>query len=124
MSDVGFVDVPTGRRLEETAMSIRTLPRASTKALERARRTRPESRDADYEVEGRLFIDKASGIAYRRVPGDPQAGGVGRDDISTWFVAGDELGDGIVYLLAADAPGSVVSQEVGTVGGYAEGPAR
>jgi hypothetical protein len=42
--DEGLFNMPTGRRVEETAMSIRTLPRATDKALERARKTRIESR--------------------------------------------------------------------------------
>jgi hypothetical protein len=30
-----FIDLPSGRRLEATTMAVRTLPRASAKALKR-----------------------------------------------------------------------------------------
>ncbi len=107
--------------LEDEKMSVRTLPRASAKALERARRMWPEARAEDFEKATKYhWRDKATGNLFRRVPGDPQAGGVAKD-IDVWFLSGDELGDGIVYLLAADAPGSVVSSKVGSIGGYAEG---
>lgn len=110
-------NLPTGKRLEETKMSVRTLPRVTPKMLERARKTWPESKAEDFEREGKLFRDKATDRLYRRVPGDPQAGGAGRQDVSTWFVSHDEAGDGIVYLIAADEPGSVVSTAVGEIGG-------
>jgi hypothetical protein len=120
MSDVtGFIDVPSGRRLEESRTTIRVLPRASDKALASARRTWPQSDAADFDRDGKLFRDKATGVAYRRVPGDPQAGG-GRGDIATWFISADDWGDGIVYLQRADDPGSVVTQDVGEIGGRRE----
>jgi hypothetical protein len=110
-------NMPTGRRVEEAKMSLHTLPRATPKALERARRTWPEARGEDFTREGRLFREKASGVAYRRVPGDPQLGGAGREDVSTFFVSVDETGDGVVYLVAADNPGSVVSTTIGVMEG-------
>ena len=103
-------------------MSIRGLPRASTKALTQARKTWPEARADDFEVEGKLFRDKATGTLYRRVPGDPALGGVGRDDASTWFVSYHEAGDGIVYLIEADSPGTVYSVVQGEIGGRAAAP--
>jgi hypothetical protein len=109
--------MPTGRRVEESAMSVRTLPRASAKVLERARRTWPEAMADDFEIEGKLFRDKGSGVVYRRVPGDPQLGGAGREDVSTWFVSHDDSGDGIVYLIVADNPGSVTRTVFGEIGG-------
>jgi hypothetical protein len=115
-------DLPTGRKLETERMSIRTLPRATTKSLDRARRTWPEAQAADFEHDGRLFRDKASGTVYRRVPGDPQAGGAGRDDVDTWFLSADESGDGIVYLIAAENPGSVTHSVVGDIYGRPAAP--
>jgi len=112
-------NLPTGRELRTPAMAIRVLPRASGKTLERARKTWPEANAADFEVEGKLFRDKGSGIVYRRVQGDPQLGGAGREDVSTFFISHDgELGDGIVYLTPADNPGSVTHTFIGEVGGY------
>ena len=74
MSDMsGFINVPSGRRLEELKTTIRVLPRATAKALEKARRTWPEARANDFERKGKLWVDEGSDIAYRRVPGDPLA---------------------------------------------------
>ena len=101
-----FIDVPSGRRLEKEKMSIRVLPRATPKALERARKTWPEARADDFEPEGKLFRDKASGNLYRRAPGNPTLGGAGREDVDVWFVSHDEAGDGIVFLRATDNPGT------------------
>lgn len=114
--------VPTGREFKEHATSIRTLPRATRKALERARKTWPEARAEDFEVDaGKRFRDRATGVVYRRVPGEPHLGGAGREDVDVWFVSGDETGDGIVYLRAEDNPGSVVSTAHGEVGGRQAG---
>lgn len=110
-------NLPTGRQFKETAMAVRTLPRVTPKTLERARKTWPESRAEDFEREGRLFRDRGSGVLYRRVPGDPQTGGAGREDVATWFISADEAGDGVVYLIAADDPGSVTHSVVGEIGG-------
>lgn len=118
----GLLNVPTGRRFEETAMSIRTLPRATARSLERARKTWPEARASDFDAEGKLFRDKASGVLYRRVPGDPQLGGAGREDAALFFISADEAGDGIVYLIAADNPGTVYSVVQGEIGGRAAAP--
>ena len=82
--------LPEGRVLEETKTSIRTLPRASAKTLERARRTWPEARPDDFEREGKLIRDKRSGVLYRRVPGDPTMGRAGAEDVSVFFVSFDE----------------------------------
>jgi hypothetical protein len=112
-----FIDVPSGRRLEELKTTIRVLPRATPKARAKARRTWPEADAGDFEPEGKLFRDKGTGVVYRRVGGDPQAGGTAREDVSTWFISADDDGDGIVYLLAEGSPGSVVSTEVGEIGG-------
>lgn len=122
MSGQDLWNVPTGRQLTEEKMSIRALPRASVKSLERARKTWPESQADDFEREGKLFRDKGSGTLYRRVRGEPEAGGAGRDDISTWFVSYDEAGDGIVYLIAADNPGAVTHSVVGEIGGRRAAP--
>jgi hypothetical protein len=51
------------------------------------------------------------------VAGDPQLGGAGREDVSTWFISHDALGDGIVYVRRADDPGAVVSVVQGEIGG-------
>lgn len=117
MSDDLWYEAPTGRQLVDTGMGIRVLPRATPPALERARRTWPEARADDFDREGKLFVDKATGTAYRRVPGDPQLGGAGREDVSTWFISHDDAGSGICYLQKADTPDSVVSSELGDVGG-------
>ena len=90
MTEPWGMDLPVGRKFEETAMAVRTLPRATPKALERARKTWPEARAEDFTHEGRLFRDKASGIVYRRVGGDPQLGGAGKEDVTTWFISHDE----------------------------------
>jgi hypothetical protein len=111
------IDIPSGGKLEAKKMSIRVLPRATDKAVANARRTWPEATAADFERTGKLWVDKATGIAYRRVAGDPEAGGTGRADVAVWFISGDELGDGIVYLQKADAPGSALTEEIGEVGG-------
>ena len=66
-------DVPTGGLLEESKTTIRNLPRASAKAIQKARGTWPEAKSDDFEREGKLFRDKATDTLYRRVPGDPQA---------------------------------------------------
>jgi hypothetical protein len=117
MSDA-WVDLPTGRQLQQPKMSIRTLPRASAKAIARARSTWPESQADDFQPVGKLFVDRATGIAYRCVPGDPQAGGAGREDVSVWFIShDDEYGDGLVYLRRDGDPGEVVHSVVGEIGG-------
>lgn len=110
-------NVPTGRQLEEQGTTIRTLPKASAKTLEWARRTWTEAKASDFETVGKLYVDKASGVAYRRVPGDPQLGGAGREDVDVWFISHDKTGDGLVYLRGADNPGSVVSVPQGEIGG-------
>ena len=112
-----LIDVPSGRQLEEPTTTIRMLPRASAKTLDRARRTWPEASAEDFEQVGKLYVDRASGVAYRRVPGDPQAGGAAREDVDVWFISHDPLGDGVVYLRRDGSPGSVVSVVQGELGG-------
>lgn len=118
----GLFDMPTGRRVDEPKMAIRVLPRVSAKALERARKTWPESQSGDFEREGKLFRDRATGTLFRRVPGDPGLGGSGREDVSVWFISADDLGDGIVYLIEADNPGAVHSVVQGEIGGRPAAP--
>ena len=81
------------------------------------KKTWPQARAEDFEPVGKTYIDRASGVAYRRVPGDPQLGGAGREDIDVWFVSHDPLGDGIAYLRADNNPGYVVSVVQGEIGG-------
>ena len=113
-----FIDLPSGGRLAGTKkMLIRVLPRATDKAVANARRTWPEAKADDFERRQKLWVDKATGIAYRRVSGDPMLGGADKEDIAVWFISGDEDGDGLVYLQKADEPGTVLTQDVGSVGG-------
>jgi hypothetical protein len=72
----GWIDVPQGRVLEEERATIRGLPRASAKALAQARKMWPEAQAQDFEkVSKYVWADKASGRRYRRLGGDPVAGG-------------------------------------------------
>lgn len=112
-----MIDVPSGRQLGDHGTTIRVLPRATTKALAHASRTWPQAQAGDFEADGRVFRDRATGTVYHRVSGDPQLGGAAREDIDTWFVSADPTGDGIVYLIADGSPGSVVSTTVGEIGG-------
>ena len=122
MSDQWYAELPSSRQVEDKATSIRTLPRATAKALERARQTWPEARAEDFEVEGKVFRDEATGVAYRRVAGDPNLGGAGREDVDVWFISYDEAGDGICYLRAEDNPGTVVSVVQGEMGNRRAAP--
>ena len=70
MSDWGL-DVPHGRQLEDVAAVIHQMPPATPWNLAHARKAWPEAKAEDFERQGKLFVDKASGLEYRHVRGHP-----------------------------------------------------
>ena len=75
------------RRLEETKATIYTLPKATRRAVERARRTWPEAQLEDFQREHKNFVHKETGVRYRRVPGDALLGGAQEQQVTARLVA-------------------------------------
>jgi hypothetical protein len=117
-----FGNLPIGRRLEKPerpanyAGTMRTLPRADEESIRFARRHWRQASEHDFAREGKAWIDRASGLAYKRVrsnpllAADPKATGV-----STFLVADDAM-----IFLKADEPDPVAERRVlGEVGARA-----
>ena len=72
MSDSGLIDVPTGRKLDESPSrppgwfgDVRTLPDADADHIELARRYFVETSDDEYEHDGKVWISKTTGERFR-----------------------------------------------------------
>jgi hypothetical protein len=115
-----FGSLPVGRRLEQPdrpanyAGTMRVLPQADKDSITFARRHWPEAKEQDFERQGKAWVDKATGVEYKRVrfnplvTTDPKTTGV-----STFIVTDDSL----IFLRKADEPAPVAERLVlGEVG--------
>ena len=118
----GTMDMPEGRRVEGPPHrpgymgEVRSLPQATDDAIKYAARTWPQGRAEDFDVDGRVWTERATGIRYRLVHGNPLAGiGLDGDTSSAdLFVAADDS----LWFLRRDEPQYPrTSVHVGTVTG-------
>jgi len=119
------MDMPDGRRLEGSPHKpgymgeVRSLPKATEDAIKYAARSWPQGRPEDFDHEGRVWTNRATGTVYRLVHGNPLAGlGLDGDtSVADLFVVED---DTIWFLRRAEQPVSK-SVSLGTVGGMRAG---
>jgi hypothetical protein len=113
------MDMPTGRRLDGPRKGILGTVTYGIEAHEEsiayAARHWPERKLKDFEIERRVWRDRATGEEYRVVPGNPllSLGHVGGGDqsVADFFVVANDL---LWFLKSTSAPArSVVLGSIG-----------
>ena len=114
----GVMNFPEGRRVERPPHGYvgelrGSLPKASLDQIKYATQRWPQGRAESFDREGRTFTERATGIIYQLVRGNPLLGD--DPDAADLFVVEDEV---LWFLRRTDRP-SARSVSVGTLWGDA-----
>ena len=107
--------LPASPRPGNLIGEVRSLPKADEESVKFALRTWPQGRADSFDRAGRVWTERATGIVYKLVRGNPLAGwdtDTGAD-AADLFVVED---DSIWFLRRIDRP-DTRSVSVGTIGG-------
>jgi hypothetical protein len=111
--------LPFGRKIDadrpgDYLGTVRTLAPADAETVRAARRFFIEAKEDDFDREGRVWVDRGSGLRYRRVDGAPLAASDPRRQASLFAVV-----DGSILFLPHEGEQARVEVvEVGTMGAH------
>jgi hypothetical protein len=112
------MDYPTGRKLDEPPRGrvgvVRVLPEATSDSIAFCSRHWTRAQEREFNADGKVWTDRASGTAYERVPGNPLfAADPTKASVDAWFVS-----DGNLIFLRRVGQERTTTTPLGSVSGW------